>query len=423
MTTPKAKELKWHKLDNTAQIYPVIAGEDLSGVYRISVTLKEQVDPERLQEALEKIIPWFEGFHVRLRRGIFWYYFETNQKIPRVEEEYTYPCRYIDPYSNNQYLFRVSYYKRRIHTEVFHALTDGYGAVNFMRELVSQYLRLVHRDAFPEVLDRATRNCSFNMEDSYLKYYKKSNAKGYSPIKAYQLKGKLLGFPGMQVIHGYLDVADLKRVCKGYGATITQYLAAVMIHSIYQEGAKESDAPIRINIPVNLRQFFESTTTMNFFGVAFAELAGQGREYTFLEILEKVKADLERQITKAYMEERISYNVSNEMNPWLRRTPLFIKNMGIRYLYNRSAKSFTTTISNLGLIRVLPEYEDYIENFHFVMGVSKKQPVKSVVCSYGNQLVFTFSSVFEDTSLQRAFFKKIAADGVHVKVESNGVLS
>ena len=67
----KKREIKWDKLDNTAHIFPVIAGESMSNVYRISVTLHEEVQQELLQEALERVLPWFEVFSVRIRYGVF----------------------------------------------------------------------------------------------------------------------------------------------------------------------------------------------------------------------------------------------------------------------------------------------------------------------------------------------------------------
>ena len=118
---------RWRRLDNTGKIFPLIANENLSNVFRISVTLKEEVEPELLSQALEEVLPRFEGFQVKMKRGFFWYYFETNKRTPLIEKESTYPCQYIDPKSNQLFLFRVSYYKRRIHLEVFHAVTDGLG--------------------------------------------------------------------------------------------------------------------------------------------------------------------------------------------------------------------------------------------------------------------------------------------------------
>ena len=133
---------RWRRLDNTAKIFPVIANEQMSQVFRISVTLKEPVDPDILQQALEDILPHIRNFRVKLRRGLFWYYFEENTRIPRVQRENTYPCRYLDPHGSQRFLFRVSYYGNRINLEVFHALTDGLGAANFLKSLTAQYLNL-----------------------------------------------------------------------------------------------------------------------------------------------------------------------------------------------------------------------------------------------------------------------------------------
>lgn len=126
------REIRWDKLDNTAHLFPVIAGESMSNVYRISVTLTERIEPELLQQALDIVLPKFDGFNLRLRQGVFWYYFEENGKTaPKVREESTFPCRYIHPNRNNNYLFRVTYYKYRINLEVFHVLTDGMGELIF----------------------------------------------------------------------------------------------------------------------------------------------------------------------------------------------------------------------------------------------------------------------------------------------------
>ncbi|MCI8416300.1 MAG: MFS transporter [Lachnospiraceae bacterium] len=438
------KEIRWHRLDNTANIFPVISNEHLSSVYRIGVVLREEIDPGLLYEALQHMLPWFEGMQVRLRRGVFWYYFETNPKAPVLTEEALYPCRYIEPYSSNQYLFRVSYFKNKINVEIFHALTDGYGAINFLKELTAQYLHLRYPDKLPPLKGGMGEKTSLQVEDSYEKYYVKEGTKGYGGVVAYELKDEVLPLGVMGVTHGFLDIPSLKGVCQEYGVSITQYLAAVLVYSIYQvykpevlkagelgHGEREEERrkkgrldkhKVRINIPVNLRQFFPSETTMNFFGVVFAEMKlSEGKVYSFEEILEQVAEHFSRQLTKEHMEELIAYNVSNEKSWLLRPIPLFLKNMGIKLVYSRTSKAFTTTLSNLGFIRMLPQYEPFVESFHFIMGASPKQPFKCVVCSYGKQLVFTISSAFSNNDLQTAFFRKLKEDGVALRVEGNGV--
>lgn len=417
------KETKWHKLDNTAKIFPVITSENLSNVYRISITLKEDIVSELLQEALDLVLPWFEVFNVRLRRGIFWYYFETNRHKPIVELESNYPCRFIDPYSNHKFLFRVSYYNNRINLEVFHVLTDGMGAITFLKELTYQYLRLLHPELKDSIEAKPSRECSLNIEDSYLKYYKKINTKGYKTKKAYLLKGKFMPPTVMGVIHGYIDIPSLKVASKAKKVSINQYLISMIIWSIYTEYLNKQicKEPICINVPVNLRKLFDSSTTKNFFAILLAEFEADREDYTFEDILEKITNNLNKQMSKEHLERLISYNVSNEKNLCVRAIPLFIKNIGIKHFYNNSAKSFTTTVTNLGSISVLEEFQDYVEKFHVVLSVSKKQNLKCSVCSYKDVLVFTFASVLTDTNLQKTFFRNLAEQGIKVSIESNGV--
>ena len=175
----KYREVRWDRLDNTAHLFPVIAGEQMTNVYRISVTLTELVQPELLQEALNLVLPKMDGFDLRLRMGVFWYYFEENGKpAPRVREESNFPCRLIQQNRNRNYMFRVTYYKYRINLEVFHVLTDGMGGINFLKELTYQYLRLAHPELKELVGDSLNSGTSLNREDSFLKNYKKSATKG-----------------------------------------------------------------------------------------------------------------------------------------------------------------------------------------------------------------------------------------------------
>ena len=102
----------WRRLDNTGKLFAMVTGEDLSNVFRVSAVLAEEVDGARLQEALKQTLPEFQVFQVKLRRGFFWNYFESNTREPEVEPETPYPCRFIEPHSSQMYLFRVSFFKK-----------------------------------------------------------------------------------------------------------------------------------------------------------------------------------------------------------------------------------------------------------------------------------------------------------------------
>ena len=440
-------EFKWHRLDNTANIFPVINNLQFSGVFRIGAVLFEEVQPALLEEALGQVLPHFEVFKVQLRTGIFWYYMEHNRRKPCVEEEQFYPCRFIRRYENHSYLFRTGYYRNKIYLEIFHALTDGFGAIQFMKELIARYLRLAHPEDFaandpsPDSdsssyseaqeprgpsgeSDFPLEDISNACEDSYLKYYRRQKVKGYKKSRAYQIRQPELDYPKSSVIHGHLKIASVKAASSRHQVSITQYLAAALVYTIYREylAGKGKDNTICLNIPVNLRQFFPSETTMNFFSIVLPQVRfQQDNPLTFEEVLRLLTEDFKRKADPEKLEQQISYNVSNEKNLLVRLIPLPVKSIGVRFLYSRSAKSFTTTLSNLGIIRMKPEYEPYIQNFHFIMGASKSQPVKCVAASFRDEIIFTISTVWKNSRLEDAFWSFLKEDGVELTIEGNGI--
>ncbi|MFA9465528.1 MAG: hypothetical protein ACERKN_14690 [Velocimicrobium sp.] len=419
MRYPKQQSRNWRRLDNTAKIFPVISSENLTNVFRVSATLKQKIKEDILQQALTEVLPWFEGINVRLRRGIFWYYFETKKKVPCVEKEATYPCKYLDPKAPGHFLFRVSYYENRINLEVFHAITDGMGAINFLKELTYMYLRIIKGNThlIP------SSDCILGVEDSYIKNYKKRPTTIYPVKKAFHLSGDTLYLDAINIIHGYVDLPALKKKCKESSVSITKYVISLLLYCIYEEytNGQGDKRPIVINLPVNLRSFFDSTTTSNFFAVTSVKFLFSGEDHTFQEVLSFVSKQMDEMITKEWMEKIISYNVSNEKRWYIRMAPLPIKWLILQFVFRRSSRSCTTTLSNLGPICVAKEFESEIENFHFVIGVSKRQNMKCGICSYQNKLIVTFSSVLKDTYLQKAFFRTLTKQGIPVTIESNGI--
>ena len=425
----RRREKRWERLDNTAHLFPIIATDDMSNVYRISVTLSEEVEPGMLQSSLDVTLPHFPGFNMRMRKGFFWYYFEENTKpAPVVCEEDTYPCQYIVENKNRNYQFRVSYYKKRINMEVFHALTDGMGTINFLKELTYQYLRLKYPEKFAE--RQLSSDTSLNREDSFMRNYRKKQPKQYKTEKAFLIKGDKLPKNHLGVIHGYLQMAQLKELCRKYDCSINELLVATFAYSVYKEynlGGK----PVRIAVPVNLRPYFESVTTKNFFAMVSAELLPEKNihgkdesashdELDLADAVAAIRKSLRSQINKEHLENLFSYNVSNQMNILARAVPLPLKNIAIRSVFVGAALANTSTVTNVGNVKVEPEYEPFIESFHVILPMSKGQDLKAAVCSYGDALTFTFSSRLEEAHVQRRFFRTLAAEGLDVRIETNG---
>lgn len=410
------KVKRWERFDNTAHLFPIIAAEDSSNVYRISVTLKEKVNPEVLQRALDETLPKFPGFNMRLRKGFFWYYLEENIKAaPKVSEEDTYPCQFIAENRNRNYQFRVTYYNNRINLEVFHALSDGMGTINFLKELTYKYIRMAYFNQ--DVPHEFSSETSFNREDGFMRNYRFKQPKPYKTERAFIIKGDKLPKKHLAVIHGILKKAQLKTLCKEYDCSINELLLSTFAYSVYKEYNQKSEA-IRIAVPVNLRPYFESVTTKNFFVMVSSEL--KPGNYTFDEVIETTKNSLRSQINKEYLEKLFSYNVSNQMNIVARAFPLPLKNIAIKKVFVSAARATTSTMTNIGNIEVENKYQPYIKSFHAILPMSMGQDIKATTCSYGDTLTFTFSSRLQENHVQRRFFTTLAEQGLDIEIKTNG---
>lgn len=420
----KKHKLAWAKLDNTALLFPAIVSRDMSNVYRIAVTLKEDISEVLLQQAVDMVLPDFIAFRMNMKKGLFWYYLEENDRpAPKVVEENSYPGTYINKSKNNHYLFRVTYYKKRINLEVFHALTDGYGGLLFLKELIYQYLRLAHPDELASEKNRLSEGLVLDMEDSYVKNFKnpQSRSEAYRAKKSVIIKGERLAKGEIGVMHGYLPLDQIKKAAKKHGITINQYMVGVFVYSIYKEYLKGdvSDRPINCCVPVDLRGFYESNTIKNFFAMVMARFQPEKDEYSLDEVLEIVSTSLKEQITKENLDKILSYNVSNEQNIFLRPIPLFIKNIAIRSVYHSTVDATTATFTNIGDVKLREPYDKYVEHIYAMLAMSRGQELKGALVCCNGTLIVTFTTRFADTSIQKRFFRTISSDGVQVCVETN----
>ena len=60
----KKDRTTWYKLDLSANVYPTLQRKNFSNIYRISITLKETIQPELLQQAVDLALPRFPTFKV-----------------------------------------------------------------------------------------------------------------------------------------------------------------------------------------------------------------------------------------------------------------------------------------------------------------------------------------------------------------------
>ena len=291
---------KWRKLDNAALAFPLVTGKDDTRVFRFYCQLKEKVDGEILQSALDQAMEKYPLFQAVLRKGLFWFYLEHRSLRAVVKQETEPPCSRLYIPDKKSLLFQVSYDKNRINFEVFHALTDGTGAMHFLQELVQNYLILAHPESnLPRIENAEEITHGDKEEDSFSQYYSSDIPKDKEKKKAaVKLKGEKLVHSDMHITEVVLSVKDIHQRARSYGVSITILLTAMMLCSIREEVPKnQQKRPIALMIPVNLRNYFPSQSMTNFFGwievgYTFSDTT------TFEEVLADVKRQFEQELAK-----------------------------------------------------------------------------------------------------------------------------
>lgn len=425
----KAVKTDWYKLDLSAIVYPTLQRRDFSSVYRLSVVLKEDVDPQVLQQAVDLTLPRFPTYKAAIRKGLFWRYLEPNNRPgPFVQEDVKNPCQPMYFKANNRYLVRVYYYGKRIALEAHHSLGDGTGGMCVLQTLTATYLRLLGHNEIENggfVLNINEEPDKEELEDAYMRY---ANAKVCPPRlgeKAYRVRGTKEPFYTLNIIDGILSVSEVISVAKKYNSTITEYLNSVLLYALLQKQEDDKPVkqrPVKIAMPVNLRRFFPTITLRNFITMIYPGVDPRLGEYTFEEIVTQVHNYMRYYINEKLLRGDITTNAATQQNPFIRVVPLFLKDFAVRTFYTKiQDKNSSAGLTNMGALHVPEGMKPYIERFDIYMGQPYSTRTNCAIISFGDILTINFASSIAETDVERYFFRKLVQDGIHVKIESNRI--
>lgn len=420
------KRASWYKLDLSANVYPTLQRRDFSSVYRISITLKEMIQPDLLQQAVDLTLPRFPTFKTALRRGLFWRYLEPNDRPgPFVQPDIQNPCMHMNFHANNRYLIRIYYYQKRISLEVFHSISDGNGALYLLRTITAVYLRLLGHE-IPDtmgVLNIHETPSAGELEDAYIKYASSRICPPRSSGNAYRVHGTLEPRNTLNIICGVIPVDQLLQVTKKYKVSVTEYLNAVLLYSLMQKQRSDKvfrEKPLKLALPVNLRSFFPSETLRNFITMVYPAIDPRMGDYSFEDILLQVHHYMRYYINDKFLNADITTNALTQQNLFIRMVPLFIKDFVVKRFYTHVQDCQSSAgLTNLGIIRLSEEMQKHVERFDVLMGQPFSARSNCAIISYQNTLTINFASCIKETDVERFFFQKLVADGISVKIETN----
>lgn len=418
---------KWMRLDNAALIYPPMSSKKYTPMYRLTVTLKEEIDSALLEKALQGCIKRFPYYACRIRQGLFWCYFERIDNPPHISLDAKNPLISVKGIENGNYLFRVRYFSKRIALEMFHALADGTGAVSFIVTICAEYLRLKYgADIKPDdmILDINGGVDPEEYEDS-LKKYSSKPGKMDKEKSAYHVKGYTEEKNILNIVTGTLKTSDLIEISRKYGCTVTAFLTSVLIYAFQQQKekdyfSKKIKKPIKIQVPVNMRKYYPSRSMRNFSSYVNIGIDVTLGHYSFEEILSQVKGQMMTMITKKELTAKITGNVLIEKNVFIKCIPMFIKKyilnfaellMGDRYI--------TGVLTNIGSIKLPPEMAEYVDSMTACLGRARRRAGGTSCISCGDKFTITFSRRIRESETEMYFFRTLVEMGLEVEIDSN----
>ena len=409
------KRAYWRSLDNAAKLFSAASSPKDTRVFRFYCELKEEVKEEILQEALNQTIQKYPVFLSVMRKGLFWHYLEKSELRPVVRDKE--PCSSLYVRDKKTLLFEVTYYKKRINFEVFHALTDGTGATEFLRELVKNYLYLIHEeDLEPVELSNQYLTVKDQEDDSFSRYYDPDfPRKKKKKIRAVQIKKGGKGYEELQINEASMSVKELLGIAREKKVSMSVLLTAAFICAIHEEMSRmQEKKPVILMVPVNLRKIFPSDSMLNFFGYIEPGYQFGGGKDSFEDVLEAVKLYFQENLSKEHMAGRMNELIAIEKHKILKWAPLELKNRCIRAGAKMAEQEVTAVLSNMSVVKMPEDYAQYIEKFGVYTSTNRTE---LCICSFQDTLSLGFTSRYDSTNIQRNFYRILKELGASVKVE------
>ena len=126
------------------------------------------------------------------------------------------------------------------------------------------------------------------------------------------------------------------------------------------------------------------------------------------------------QITRKNMAAMIATNVNSEKPLILKVTPLFIKNVVMKLIFNAvGEKKSCFSFSNLGFVDMPKEFTDKVERLDFVLSVQSASPYNTSLITYGGKMNLNIIRNIKEPILERELYKVLKDLGLSVTLESN----
>jgi NRPS condensation-like uncharacterized protein len=409
----------WYRIDNVAKVFLASVSKRDTRSFRVSCILKEDIDPAILQEAVLMAIQDRPQVQVRIRRGVFWHYIEDTDIMPVVSEESDRVCPALYNPAKAMLHYKVTYFGKRINLELFHALSDGTGGLEFLNILVLHYLKLKYPGKYGDVALHSGASADDLSQDSYRQFFGNMSLSRSSKKNAYHPGGFKLPYDQLQFFEIHMPVDQILPKAKSIGVSLTSFLGAAWMMAIRDEmPPRRRDKPVTVSLPVNLRKYYPSHTARNFFNNVNVTHVFD-KDITLEELALEFDATLKSQLSEESIKKQMDNYETMEYVAPVRAVPLFIKQLVVRTVTRITDKKVSMVLSNLGIQKPPCEVEDAIENYN---GFCSSSNLFSTIFSYKNDLTLGVSSPYSNTAVVKNLVRGLADSGIEIRVYATEVV-
>lgn len=374
------------RLDPTGLYNVAVMNKNSINVYRISITMKAPVNPQRLQKAVDIMVARFPVICCKMVQDNYWCYSEGLDKL-EIREDDNNILGSINCENIYKQAVNILYSGNRIVFEAFHSVTDGHGAFVFLNCLLTEYMLLAENSSekrywgVPE---------EYEAEDGYIKY---GNVKSQA-VNAMNFKktftfekykpGTKLNFTTIR-----LKTRRMKNLAKRNECTMNELVLTMIYNAIFS--MKNSDGKDAIVlVPIDLRNKFESHSMKNFFYLA--KVSVKKGEKTLKDMVKEIRRQIHKQNNKEFLHGSIAKIAKAQENFFVRYSPMWLKKVIMRMAVLLGADKSCMTVSNLGdLSNLMPDAAAGVEYVDIMLSPRRKTPYNCCITSMGDNMNITFT--------------------------------
>ena len=410
----------WYKVDNVAKVFLATLSKRDTKTLRVSCTLKEEINPELLQEALLSAIQDRPQVQVRIRRGLFWHYMENTDIMPEVSKECDRICPLLYAPAKSMLHYRVTYFGSRINLDMFHAIADGTGALEFLNIIVLDYLKLRYPGSFDDVTVHSGASADDLSQDSYRQFFGSMGLNGVTSFRrAFHPGGLKLPYDQLQFFEIHMPTQPVLSKAKEIGVSLTSFMGACWMMAIRDVmPPRKRNMPVTMTLPVNLRNYYPSYTTRNFFNNVNVTHVFDS-DISLQDLAVEFDASLKSQLTEENIKKQMDSFETMEYVAPVRAVPLFIKQIVVRHGKKLAERKVSMVFSNLGILTPPEKVKEKVNNYSTFCSSAH---LFSTMSAFEGELTFGVSSPYQNTGVVKNFVRGMTNEGVDVRVYATEVI-